>query len=240
MSRSRSAAFGVALAAASAMAARPASAQIIYQSNFGSGLSGFTTTGGGGIRTDNGVTYLGNLTQGATTSQTFNTAGYTNVRLSFTLYAVLSVDGNGQLGGGADPFLVGDNGGTIFNYTFANFTGSNTQSYGGGGAGSAPGSFAPRTGASAGGQLGFGLGDFGDATYLFSNLLLTPDGGGQLTLTFTGNSNQSAGDEFYGINNVVITGDLVPSAVPEPGTWALLGTGLAGLGVVARRRATAR
>ena len=210
----------------------------LYSSSFGSGSSGFTTTGAGALRTDNGITYLGNLGQGATASLALNTAGYTNLHLAFTLYGVLSLDGNGPAGGGPDPFLIGDHSGTIFNYTFANYTGGNTQSYGG--AGQPAGSYAPRTGEASCGDLGFGCGDYGDATYLFSNLLLTPGTGGALTLTFTGNTNESLGNEFYGINNVVITGTALSSTTtPEPSTWVLLGTGLAGMGAAARRRRNA-
>ena len=210
-----------------------AGAATIYTNNFSGGLGGFTTTGG--LRTDNGETYLGNLTQGATASVTISTIGYQNVTLSFDLYGVLSLDGNGPAGGGADPFLVADDSGTIFNYTFANYTGPNTQSYGG--VGNPAGSYAARTGAAGCGALGFGCGDFGDASYSFSGLTLTPSAN-SLTLTFTGNSNQSVGDEFYGIDNIVVTG--TPSAVPEPTSWALLIAGFGLVGVGARRQRASR
>jgi len=44
----------------------------------------------------------------------------------------------------------------------------------------------------------------------------------------TGNCNRSANLANYALDNLV--------TVPEPGTWALLGLGLAGLGVFSRRR----
>ena len=45
---------------------------------------------------------------------------------------------------------------------------------------------------------------------------------------------QGVGDEAWGLDNVVING--TPAAVPEPGTWALMAAGLAGIGLIARRR----
>jgi hypothetical protein len=43
---------------------------------------------------------------------------------------------------------------------------------------------------------------------------------------------QGVGDEYFGIDNVKVA----VTPVPEPGTWALMALGLAGLGAAARRR----
>jgi hypothetical protein len=49
-------------------------------------------------------------------------------------------------------------------------------------------------------------------------------------------SSATSADEITGIDNVIVRA-APPTGVPEPGTLALLGLGLAGLGVLGRRKA---
>ena len=216
----------VALVAA-VLASGGAQAATIYQSNFGSDLSGFTTTGSAGLRTSNGTSYLGGLTLGSAGLLNLDTSGFTNISVSFDLYAIQSLDGDGPSGGGADPFNVTQDTATLFNYTFANFSGAGSQSY------PAAGS-APKSGSYMTGLLGFGSGDFGDTEYHIAPLSLT-SGNGQTTLAFIGNSNQGEGDESYGINNVVVSGTQIAAAVPEPSSWAMMIFGMGGVGGMLRR-----
>ncbi len=66
---------------------------------------------------------------------------------------------------------------------------------------------------------------FDTATFAYVNAALQPNTGG-------GTASQGL---IEGVDNIVI--DLVPTTVPEPAALALLGMGLAGLGLVRRHRA---
>ena len=128
---------------------------------------------------------------------------HNSVTVSFDLYIIESWDGNGQQGGGVDNWQLEADGNNVLFTNFANFTGANTQAYpnqvspyGPGGA------FAPRTGAFANGHLGYGTGDFGDATYRFS--FTFPHSASNIVLDFTSLQNQTPGDEGWGLDNVVM------------------------------------
>lgn len=187
----------------------------------------------GPLSTDNGT---GSVTL------TLNTAGYSSITLTFDVYAIMTLDGDGPAGGNSpsnpDAFIVGVAGGpTLEDYSFANYS-ADTQNYPGSQGPATPGE-APQTGASAVNTLGYG--NSGDATYTFS-YTFTPTAAGMTMITFTGQDNQDTGDEFFGLDNLQVTG--VPNTtggVPEPASWAfmLAGLGLAGAGLRTRRRLVA-
>ena len=218
-----------------------ARADPIYSNSFDTNsTAGFTGTNGYSptiVSAPNGSTsFLGDLSTGQSTALlTLNTAGYSSVTLNYTLDAVLSQDGIGGAGGNSptnpDSFVVSVGGTTISNYSFANF-GGDQQSY-------CPGTTspcAPQTGASTIEALGYNPGSgYDDSEYNFS-YTFTPTGAAT-TISFTSNDNEGVGNEFYGLDNVVVTGTPtggVISAAPEPGEWALLLGGVAMLGSVLR------
>ncbi|MGA2498115.1 MAG: Ig-like domain-containing protein, partial [Tepidisphaeraceae bacterium] len=160
------------------------------------------------VATSNGERFLATSANGfGNGTVNLNLAGlaaHTGVQVTFDLYIIQSMDGNGPAGGGPDDWLLTANGITTFISNFANYTGGNTQAYpnqlpplGPGG------SFAPRTGEYAAGHLGFGTGDFGDATYRLT--VEFPDASSSLTLGFTSLQNQSPGDEGWGLDNVHVS-----------------------------------
>lgn len=234
------------LALAATLLTAPAAAMaqtVVYQNNFQADANGFTFTGGDPnasptrITAPNGTqNFIGNLTQGGTA--TLNLTGLapsTAVFVSFNLYAIRSLDGDGQSGGGAgDPFSITLNGATIFNQTFANARAA-SQSY-------------PNTGSPAGtgrdatqdNALGYTFPANPNGVFAFDtayNITLTSAGvfTGPLTLAFIGNSTQDTSDEFYGIDNLTVRTSAVAVPGPVAGAGLVPLLGLAG-GWFARRR----
>ncbi|MBL8590237.1 MAG: PEPxxWA-CTERM sorting domain-containing protein [Methylobacteriaceae bacterium] len=216
---------GVAVAAALSCASA-ANAAILYQNDFQSGVAGPAIAGTTTILPGSGgQLFLGPLAAGAASTLTVNALGASTVTLSFDLYTLHSLDGNGVHCCGPDFFKVTIGGVTVLNETFANDP-SWLQSYGGPGATGGTGSDGSLTG-----SLGYQF--FGpDHTY---HLTFTgPVVGPNVVITFHGNSDQGWSDEGFGVDNIKVTG--IAAGVPEPSTWAMMLIGFAGLGLMSQRR----
>ncbi|MGH6986083.1 MAG: PEPxxWA-CTERM sorting domain-containing protein [Caulobacteraceae bacterium] len=225
----RASIFGILAATALTSAAQ---ATTLYSNDFESAsttdLSGSTAI----LDAPSGSTdFLGPLsTENGTGSVTLtlDTAGYSSLTLTYDVYAIMTLDGDGPAGGNSptnqDAFITSVTGGpTLEDYSFANYSGD-TQDYPVAGS-------KPQTGATATNTLGYG--NSGDATYAFTYTFVPT--GNTTAIVFTGQDNQGTGDEYFGLDNIQVTG--VPSVVggvPEPATWAMLLFGFFGLGGLLR------
>jgi hypothetical protein len=210
-------------------AASLAQAGTIYSNNFSSGTSGFTLNDAGVTTSPAGEMFLELSNYSSSATLGLDTSSYIGqpLTLDFTIDVVGSMDGNGQNGGGGGDNFTVTSSSTLFDYNFANYGGGNTQSYPV--AGSAPGA-----GASGTDTLGYsGFPDSGngiqDSVYNIS-LALTPTAS-TTDITFTSFANEGVGNEFYGVDNVVVTGESNPvSSAPEPSIWLLMIAGVAMVG----------
>ena len=178
----------------------------------------------------------GSAAAAGTASLTLNTAGYSSLTLSYYVYALSTVDGDGPAGGNStinqDAFITAISGGPVFeNYSFANFPGD-SQNYPGMQGPPTPGQ-PGQTGASAVNVLP--IDNNNDAIYQFSYTFAPT--GNLTTINFTGQTNQGLGDESFGLDNVQVSGVAsTVSAVPEPATWAMMILGMGAIGFAMRRR----
>lgn len=213
-----------------------ASAGVIYDNNFtggaGSEWSNSTTA------VANGESFLGDSAVGSGAgTDTLTLTGisaHSHVTVSFDFYAIRSLDGNGPAGGGSDNFSLDADGSNLLLTNFANYADEgNTQSYSALTPNGLGFSNPARSGEFAAGHLGYGDGNFGDATYRFT--FTFSHTASSLALAFTSLQNQFTSDEGWGLDNVKVETDGV-SPVPEPTSIALLGMGGIGLALGAIRR----
>lgn len=166
----------------------------------------------------------------ATTLSLFGLGAHTKARVSFSLLLWDSWDGTTGCGGACAPdyFQFKADGSSLLDKTFSNFYGGD-QSYG-------PGTSNPSfTGATEVGTLGPSPWHPGSSVYNLSFEFMHSSS--TLSSEFSARGLQGWGDEGWTLDNLRIETYREPaSVVPEPGTYALLATGLVGVFGLARRR----
>ncbi len=107
-----------------------AGAGVVYSNDFSNGAG--SEWSDSSTATSNGERFLassalgfGNMTDTLTLS---DLASHGSVTVSFDLYIIQSMDGNGPNGGGPDNWRFDENGTHVLLTNFANYTGGNTQS----------------------------------------------------------------------------------------------------------------
>jgi hypothetical protein len=215
------------VAAALVVPAVAAAQTTVYSNDFESGALGAEWSGGGSVQTAGGLSAFGfglNHLRNEGTSASMLTLGglapHTTMTLAFDLAMWDSIDFG-------DTFRLFVDGAALFDGPFGNYFTPSGECEGPGTRISDPfvDFFIP----------GYGVnGGFRDcartASFTFAH-----SGAGAL-ISFQYPNTQGTTDESFGVDNVLVQTDASVTAAPEPGTWALLATGLVGLGGFARRR----
>jgi hypothetical protein len=220
----------VALALTGTLMAGSSMGATIYSQDFESNSAGFAGSAGGLASSQVLGAAFGNQVfnnedvPSAVSTLSLNLGQAANGATMTLSLAIIDSWDNGTNGFGPDEFSVKLDGATLFSAVFDNFLNQ--------GATIAPG----LTSTSYGSNLA-GNGIFNDATYGLSVGLGNLSAGAH-TIEFVasgpfwqGLNGFGGSDESYSIDNIEIT-----AAVPEPSTGALMALGLAGVGVIGKRR----
>ena len=217
-----------ALVAAALVLPAVAAAQVtVYANDFESGPLGAEWSGGGSIQSSEGLGAFGfgqNHLRNEGTSASLLTLGalapHTSMTLAFDLAMWDSIDFG-------DTFRLFMDGVTLFDGPFGNYFAPSGDCDGPGTRISDP--FVDF--ASPGYGMNAGFRDCArTASFTFAH------SGTGAAISFQYPNTQGGLDESFGVDNVLVQTDAAVTAAPEPGTWALLATGLVGVGGVARRR----
>jgi PEP-CTERM motif len=199
-----------------------ASATVVYSNDFSSGSSA-GITGANAVQTaPSGEKFVGMLNFGETATLSLSgLAAHSSVSLSFDVLGLRSLDGTTS----SDNFELKVNSATVFRDYFG---------HNGWGGSAITG---PTTGTLVSHDASaMGYGQFYGGVSIYHYDLTFSDIASAIQFDFIGNTNQPWGDEAFGIDNISVS-IAETQVVSEPGSLALLGLGLAGLGF-SRRRAS--
>lgn len=208
-----------------AVACGASQAATVYSQNFESGSAGTAWTGAGTVQSTAGLSAFGfgaqhlrNDTDVASVLTISGLGAHSALTLSFDLALWDSIDGNPGSFPYGDLFQVSADGSFLVNQLFGNYGTPDGLSMG-------PGTVITQNGAN------LGYSGFVDSARAVS--ITFAHSASSVSFSFAFPNSQGGSDESFGLDNVLVSAN----AVPEPGTYAMMALGLAGVAVAARRRA---